>query len=177
MQRRGFTLIEVLIASGILVMATGAVLRVGQIAVQSEDHALERIRAYRLVEEGFEIVHQMRDSTRVDRSVNTWDGFFPANDVSVVPVWDPLDERWQLVAPTEDNRAADVIDGVPYERTIIFSEIPADMPPVETLSGDNFSAADLAGQARRVTVRVRWENFDEKFEISADSLLSDWQAL
>lgn len=170
---RGFTLIEVLIASGILVVAAGAVLRISQVAIRNEDQALERVRAYHLVQEGFEIVHQIRDSIRLDKTVNRWDAFLPTDDSSYAARWDSVSGRWVL-EPAGTTVDEHELDGIKFIRSIVVSVPPTDLLPIKNEAGETVTT-DWRDVARLVTVTVSWESQGQTMKVSGKTLLTDWQ--
>lgn len=184
----GFTLIEVLVASGILVLAVGSVVTIGRAAIQAQDIAMERTQAYELAQEGLEITRQIRDTAVAQESIGgdalpNWDERLPVIGQPVGLVWDDLGQRWRFTTssvadPVVRNGIEEVIlgDGATtthFFRTIEFLASPA-LPGV----GDPLAPLDSAAiqaNARRVVVTVRWQSLGEDHEVSATTLLTNWK--
>lgn len=165
----GFTILEVLVASGILVAISGAMLTAGRASIRSHDLALERSQASQLLQEGFEIVRQMRDTNYLDGSGNAWDsGLTTGADLQ--PVWDPDNRRWQLVTGPETVQ----IDGttaLTFTRSIRID--PAtNLTPIKPAGGA--PDIDPAQLARKVTVTVTWESQGQTWSETGMTLLTDW---
>lgn len=181
----GFTLIEVLIASSILVMVTGAVVGLSRVAFHSQDLSLERTQAYHLVQEGLEMVHQMRDTQTVSQTTDFWVNLFGACDRTLAtcsPAWDSQLGRWRLVdgSSTElgihNGTELIDIDGLQYRRAIRI--LPA--PELPRLSGSSASLSANDSQTivsegmRRIQVEVEWDDRGIVRKLVGETYLSQW---
>jgi len=178
----GFTLIEVLVASGVLALAVGAVLQVTQVAVHNQDLSLERVQANQLITEASEIIHQVRDSATRDGVVNlAWDEGLPENGAVAAPVWSPTTRQWEFVSNHLDARVTDGIQlielsGIEFRRRIQFSEPPVALAPLIDDSGDPASVA-VAEHLRKVTIEVSWQSHGEEWVVTGETLIGNWQGI
>ncbi len=191
--RSGFTLIEVLVASSILVVTTGALVSLGRASLRSQSLAYERSQAYQLVQEGFEVVRQIRDTTSIDATLtngipNSWDSSFPvlaSQGSTVGPIWDGFDRRWRLVENSTGTDAAItagvetiVLDGLNFRRTLTFLPMPDQYDQLVPLTG--VSGALTTGfhdSARLIQVAVTWESQGEVWTVSGRTVLSNWKKI
>lgn len=180
--QRGFTLIEVLVASGVLVLAVGAVLQLTQVAVRNQDLALERVQANQLITEASEIVHQVRDTATRDGVVNAaWDDNLPADGVAAAPIWSPGTQQWEFVANHLDPQVIDGVQlielsGIQFRRVIRLSQIPSSWPSLIDDS-EGLSGAELADHLRKVTIEVTWQSHGEEWLVTGETLIGNWQGI
>lgn len=168
----GFTLIEVLIASTILALATGAVLSLGRTAIRSYDISFARSQAYLYVQEGLEIVRSIRDTSAVDQRLNDWLAVFPASLTSYQGRWDAILGRWQFAVGDEELSPAFQPE-LYYRRTIRFS-LPPTLPPLMTENGISLPTG-ISDNVRAVTVEVSWEENGQTQRVTGSTLLTNWQ--
>lgn len=183
----GFTLLEVVVASAILVFVSGAVLTVGRAAVRSQDLILERGQAYQLVQEGLELTRQMRDTMWIDEDpTNTWQTPFEEalEGAAVAPVWNETTAQWQLVTdhagnPEVDGGMQQIIlptnPGVVYFRTLHISEVTSSLPPLSTDQGGGISAAEIDDHMLKVESIVMWDSQGETRSVIGSTFLSNWR--
>jgi len=83
MKRKGFTLLEVIIAVFIMVVGTGAAFALIQQTLSATPVIKDKLIAAYLAQEGIEIIRNMRDSawlaSRGDPNVK-WDDYIPEGD-------------------------------------------------------------------------------------------------
>lgn len=65
-QRRGFGLLEVLLATAIFIVVIGSMVSLNQMAVRNAVLANHRTQAYNLAEDAIETIRQMRDTNWID---------------------------------------------------------------------------------------------------------------
>lgn len=167
----GFTLIEVLIASGILALVAGAVLVVSQAAIRSHDTALERSQGYQLVQEGLEIIHTMRDTSVQDREPGNWQTGFPSDTQPVHAIWDPTTRRYGILSGSEPI----VLGHTTFTRTYTFLE-PPNLPELTDQFGEPIAdQAVFEEQMRRVRVEVTWTSQNRLQTAQGTTMLTNWR--
>ncbi len=165
----GFTILEVLIASGILVTVSGAMLATGRASIRSHDLSMERTQASHLVQEAFEVVRQIRDTNYIDGEATAWNSGL-VTGVDEKPVWNPDIRRWQLV-PGEETVQVDGTTALTYSRTIRL-EPAANLAEIHP--GNAGTSIEPSQVAYKVTVTVQWQSQGQDWTESASSLVTDW---
>lgn len=166
---QGFTLIEVLIASGILVAVAGAVLSAGRASIRSHDLSLERSQASQLMQEDFEIVRQMRDTNDIDGQGSAWNAGLTTG-VDEHPVWNPDTQSWQL-APGSETVQVDGTTALTFDRSLRIE--PA--THLATIVDPNHPGTiDPSQVALTVTVTVAWQSQGQNWVETGTTLLTDW---
>lgn len=176
---RGFTLIEVLIGSGILALTAGAVVSFGRTAIRAHDLAGERTQAYQLVSEGLEIARQIRDTSYIDQEVNEWNSNFSAELESFSPIWDAATRRFKFiknnVAEPAISEGVETInlDGLNFARKVVFTPPPS---LFELKDSNNESIENgVSTNAIKVTVEVAWESYGNNWQVAGSTLLTNWK--
>ncbi|MEK7143092.1 MAG: prepilin-type N-terminal cleavage/methylation domain-containing protein [Patescibacteria group bacterium] len=139
---RGFTLIEVLLAAMILVVAIGAGVAVEKGSIKSGVLTRHRTQAVGLAQEGQNLVRSIRDSSILSSDPNIWVNLGGDNPSS--PSYklqeDIINHKWSLVDGNEQITfpANDMV----FTRDIIVARIP----PPENLT-------------RKITVKIGWTDY------------------
>lgn len=165
----GFTLIEVLIASGILALSVGSVLRMGQVAVRSQDVATERVQANQLITEVTEIAHQIRETNLQDGDSRTsWSFNLPSGNVK--PFWS--NNKWMFVyAPEEKiNLSNSSGTSIEFTRKVVISK-----PPTGRFA--DMSGADnnniLNNNLLQIKIDISWETHGQLWSSSVTTLIGN----
>ena len=135
--KKGFTLIEVLIACSIMSLITISVMSAATKGIQLSNRALKQVQANLLLEEGAEAVKSIRDD-----NWNTISSLSP--DTNYYLSFDTNTNKWFLVSnPTS------AIDGT-FTRVIVFSEVYRDNNDDIAETG----ALDIG--TKKVSITVSW---------------------
>lgn len=168
---KGFGLIEVLIASTIIVMTISSLTFVARGALTSTDRTQDRIQAANLAAEGIEIVRTIRDTNWIDRIPLTGWGNWVGSGFSLVTVGSSYkinysSNRFHLVK----NQTESInLNGSIFTRTIQVDSIE-DASSTGLMPGSN--KADLQKQAYKVTAKVTTPS---KAEINVSEILTNWR--
>jgi prepilin-type N-terminal cleavage/methylation domain-containing protein len=137
LKNKGFTIIEVLIASLIISTTMIAVMSATSSGIQLSERALRQVQASMLAEEGVEVVKIIRD--------NGWSSF---SGLSLnTNYYLSFDNNWRVW--TISTTPVDPIDGI-FTRTIMFSSVSRDS------NDDIASSGSLDSGTRKVRVTVSW---------------------
>ena len=116
--RRGFGLIEVVIASGILVIVAGASLALSNTVAKGNLVLADRTAANFLAVEGIEAVHQLRDTNFIDQNPSTiWNSGLDTGTYGLTPP-NNFTKKWQLASTPDTTR----LNNVDYTRSIKLSD-------------------------------------------------------
>ncbi|OGD65621.1 hypothetical protein A3F08_01095 [Candidatus Berkelbacteria bacterium RIFCSPHIGHO2_12_FULL_36_9] len=146
---RGFGLLEVVVASGILMIVIGSSVTLSRMAIKNSVISLERVQAYNLAQEGMEKMRQIRDSNWIDNNSSTqW------ND--------------QLVSKDETI----VLDNKNFQRVITISDV-SDSELSSYLESQGIT--QVSDSIKKISVRVSWQEYDLDWNVEIISYLSDWR--
>ncbi|MFA5927219.1 MAG: prepilin-type N-terminal cleavage/methylation domain-containing protein [Patescibacteria group bacterium] len=173
--KKGFGLIEVLLASVITAMMLGALISVGRVALASNQNALERTQAAYLAQQGIEVVRQIRDTNWIDGGTTSWDSLTGNTKLHTVDVAN-YKLRWDsgryLLEP-DLTSAGEIIDigGNSFRREIQVQNesqmgtlVPTDGSLTHYARGDS---------VLRVVVVVKFR--DGTKEVSVSEILTNWR--
>lgn len=189
MKQRGFGLLEVVLAAGILTLVVGAAIGLMRSSLRRADLSLQRTVAMNLAQEAIEAIRVQRDSTYIDRATNTWDATFSAFS----------SEDGTLAQAAPDSSFA-----LNFEETGLVSSVPLEQGTENLTRGDvaftreiyvtPFDESDtdaylrLAGFStsirnqttdaaliKRIHVIVRWGTLPTE-AVEMVELLSDWRS-
>lgn len=161
--RQGFGILEVVIASMILVTVVGAVVAMGSASVRGGITASDKTTAYNLVQECLEKARQVRDTAWVDTDPSTvWDSKIKETELSVLSECDDL-----TVGKPE----------VAYTRNVTVGPVawyaPGETPPTYGISAAN----KVPDNVVKVTATVKWIGENGEKQISGSTYLSDWKGI
>lgn len=174
--QRGFGLLEVVLASGVLAMVVGAAVGLVRSSLRRTVIGLERTVAMNLAQEPIEQLRSARDSVHIDGRVNTWtDGWGAAGTTSctgsIVDTQPACSFRvsydsqgWRVQGGIEEI----VVDGQAFQREVYISV------PSGTAASVGLSSGDDAELARKVHVIVRWDANTQAVE--AATILTNWRS-
>ncbi len=141
MKNKGFSLVEVLIGAGIILMATTSVLSAYSLYLRAAVSNTSNIQASLLSEEGIEAVKSIRDgswtSNIVPLSLNT--NYYLA--------WNSSSSLWTL------STTASSIDNT-FFRTVVFSNAYRDSS--SNLTASTTFGATIDSGTREITANVSW---------------------
>ncbi|MDO8443913.1 MAG: prepilin-type N-terminal cleavage/methylation domain-containing protein [bacterium] len=168
---KGFGLIEVLIASTIIVMSISSLTFVARGALTSTDRTQDRIQAVNLAAEGIEIVRSIRDTNWIDQTPATgWGNWVGSNLGNIVDSstsyqinYNNSTKRFYLLANQTESVS---LNGSIFTRTIVVDEVEG----TELMPGSN--QTDLQKQAYKVTAIVTTPS---KAEINVSEILTNWR--
>ena len=150
----GFTLVEVLIASSIIVVSVLAVMSAAVKGIELSNRALKQTQANFILEEGAEAVRIIRD--------NNWENISTLSvDTNYYLSYDINTNTWSL-GTTPVNQ----IDSI-FDRTIIISSVNRDV------NKDISESGDLDSGIKKVTINVSWNSNGENINKSLVFYLSD----
>jgi len=148
----GFGLLEVIIASGVLIMVITSSVALSRMAIRSNVVSLERVQAYNLAQEGIEKVRQVRDTNWVDK--------------------DPVTDWKTNLLPTTNPETVP-LNNKDFTRTISIADI------TDTELGTNlltYGITNTQDTIKKVNVTVAWKEYDIDWKIDLVTYLTDWKA-
>lgn len=174
--QNGFGIIEVLIASSIMMVVIFAMTATGRSALRGTTYLHERAQATYLAQEAIEQTRQVRDSYWLDDSnVTNFEEFTNyAVDSSKkwITFYDPTSSTFKIIASDASNNSIN-IDNLIFTRTLSFAPVtngdtimPAD---------GSFSNEARAQNAVKVTVNVEWQSSGQTKSISMSEILTNWR--
>lgn len=110
--QKGITLIEVLIAAGVLALIMGSTVALGRSVTRNQIITQDRAQALALTVEAAEIIRNLRDSTYVDQTQNRFNEFLASANCSNIKCdnleisWDSTQNNWFIesnVTPVDPN--------------------------------------------------------------------------
>lgn len=147
-RKKGFGLLEVLLAGVIIIMMMSALVIVARAAIQNSQYLQQRSQATFIAQEKMEMVRQIRDTHYIDQTNATqWDNWnwktdsSPTTPPTSPPLWYTVDDSGvqdyrflfrcttvntvlQNCLKTESwSTMLDVLDGTTYSSSIIFQKI------------------------------------------------------
>lgn len=136
--RKAFSLIEAVIASGILAMVAGASLTLGITVIRGSQTLADRTQALYLVTEALEVATNVRDTNYIDEDPSTgWNSGMGPGNYGVI--FDGA--RWKLSAAGANQ----LIAGTPFTRNIVIAN---------------------SGAGEVVTATVHWDSGRQKVMLS-----------
>lgn len=174
MRRKGFGILEVLLAGVIIITMLSALVFLGRSAINNSVYLQQRAQATYLAQEGMEIVRQIRDSNYIDGNNTTkWNTLRELNTgvgpgmIYQIGWTDQYSGRYFLI-PISDNPKNINIDGTDFTRTIEFAtaENLLTDPVISNFSGDK---NDIA---LRAIVKVTFDSFGEK-KVEVEELIAN----
>src|SRR3989339_1188950 len=91
--KKGITLIEVLIAAGVLALILGSTVSLGRSVTRNQIITQDRAQALALTVEAAEIIRNLRDSTYVDQTQNRFNEFLTSSNCANIKCKD-LEISW-----------------------------------------------------------------------------------
>ncbi|MAG12532.1 hypothetical protein CL630_01840 [bacterium] len=152
--KRGFGLIEILIASAILSVSLVTLTATTQIAFRIMKDSLERTQASFLSEEGIEVARTLRDIS--------WSREIAPFDVEVIlyPTFSAAENEWSLATTTTP-----IISNL-FTRTIVFDDVYRRDSDGEIVSASSTDPKTLDPDTRQITSRVVWDTPEKNVEVS-----------
>ncbi|MEK7096353.1 MAG: hypothetical protein AAB881_00135 [Patescibacteria group bacterium] len=179
--QKGFGVLEVLVASTIIITILGGLVTIGTMAINTNEKIARKAEATFLAQEGIEMVRQIRDTNWVDESAkNTnWDSLVLDNAGKIVrPDYttayylsqDCFDQKSGCIlqTATKDDKNRDVYGNITYTRTVKFEE-------VKDLTQDADRNSDLSktpANLLKVTLTVSWLTNQS---VTVSELLTNWR--
>ena len=179
--KKGFGIIEVLIASAIISTVLGGLVYVGKLALSTSVYMQERSSALGLATEGIEIVREIRDTNWIDGSnATTWKTLIldsAGNPVELVPdqsktyriTFHKLDANQGKYGLTQgDSERIVLVDSGTFMREIIIE------PAGDLIKSDSRLITDAAkgSDSFKVTCNITWG--DNK-KVSVSELMTNWR--
>lgn len=157
--KKGFGLLEVLLAGLIIIIMLSALVVVARAAISNSLYLQQRSQATFLAQEGMEIVRQIRDTNYIDGSNNTtWNAYDQAvptsGKINTAKFYgiDFASGRWKLLSKNDEASVASMtFSGVTYRRVITFSDTGSLVTNPALTTNPNFNAP-----AYRLKVAVTW---------------------
>lgn len=176
-KKKGFGLLEVLLASLVIIMVTMALSFLGRAAISNVSNLQQRSQATFLAQEAIEVVRQIRDTNYIDNVSETQWASMDYARPTVLPSTSPVSYHRQSTGTrlrlSDQTPYGDVsLGGVKYRVWITFSHIGDSniitSPSLLPNSSDN--TAIINSKAYNVKVEVRWG--DEK-KVYLSELITD----
>lgn len=142
--KRGFSIIEIVVAAALLSIALFALVGAGRLAVNILHQKTLEAEANFLLEEGVETIRILRDQG------------WTANIAPLVPAavyypaFDPIPSRWRIV-PSDPG----LIDGL-FTRTVIFNDVYRRNSDDDIIDVSSPDPKTLDPGTKKVTVTVSW---------------------
>lgn len=173
--QNGFGIIEVLIASSIMMVVIFAMTATGRSALRGTTYLHERAQATYLAQEAIEQTRQVRDSYWLDDSnVTNFEEFTNyAVDSSKkwITFYDPTPSTFRIKEADDSNSNIN-IDNLVFNRTLSFAPVTdGNIMP----ANGSFSNEARAQNAVKVTVNVSWQSSGQTKNISMSEILTNWR--
>lgn len=140
-KKKGSLLVEVVIASAIIVIITFAIVSAASKGIQLSSRALEQTQASYLLEEGAEVVKIVRD--------NNWTTFAALTlETTYYLVFDNASNAWSL---TTTPPMPSTIDEK-FSRSVVFSQVSRDATTQDIVVGSGV----IDTRTKKVVVTVSW---------------------
>lgn len=167
----GFGLLEVVIATGILTLVITSSLALSRMAIKSSVVSLERVQAYNLAQEGVELVREIRDSAWIDNNKDTtWNNVLGSEGNSGPYSLSNSFNHWILQLGQEEI----TLDSKQFKREIFIENVDPNSDVSSQLSDSGISNTN-GEQLKKITVKVRWEEYNSLWTINVASYLSNWR--
>lgn len=168
---KGFGLLEVVLAAGILVIVIGATVALGNVAIKNSVISQDRTQAYNLAQEGLEIVRNVRDNAWIDSDPNT-------TFASVLTNGGPYElvlnnGKWAL-SPTGGDGEKIILGKTEYKR-IVNIESPGGQVDGLLRNTYNIDNTENGLLEKRIEVTVEWQEYGVLWQVKSSTLLSDWR--
>ncbi len=164
--KKGFGIIEVLIASVVIVLIIGAVTSAGMSSLRSSTRLQRRGQAAYLAQEGLEAVRQIRDTNWVDG--NNLTNWATLENLSGDKKLSFASGRWGLVdMATADDLEKITIDGMEFKRKLTFEPTNDNLMP-------NITTEERSKNSFKFTVNVTWPG-GPSGGIIVSEILTNWR--
>ena len=195
---KGFGIVEVLIASSIIIMIVFALVAAGRSALRSAIYMHERAQATYIAAGGIEVLRQIRDSNWIDQYSQTSWSSFELVPISTTPMREAKDysssgvsygrlrfnnsstKRFYLdnISTTPLSGASSEViqvEGMDFKRTVTIAKINPSSPLLPNdLAGENNISKDI--NAIKVTSTVTWQgNLNQQEQLSISEILTNWR--
>lgn len=152
---RGFTIVEIIIISGVIALALAGILQLENASLKSRQAAELKIQAVSYSEEGYEALRSLRDGG--------W-------DANIAPLING--QNYYLVLSGGNWQAA--TDAPPplggrFTRTVVLSPVYRDG------NGNIAETGTLDADTRKATVSVEWSERGLPVNISSSTYLTNWR--
>ncbi len=180
--KNGFGIVEVMIASVIMMVVIFAMTAAGRSALRGAIYLHERAQAMYIAQEGIEQVRQIRDSNWLDDDAGTTFQEFidygveytADNTKRWVVSYDGALSNFDVASRAVDESNSIInIDGTEFKRTIIFTRVLSTDSMVP-LKGD-FNSTAKNQSVVRVTVNVDWLSNGINKNISVSEIITNWR--
>jgi Tfp pilus assembly protein PilV len=181
--KKGFGIVEVLIASVIIIMIVFALVAAGKAALNGLLLSEQRTQAYFLAQEGLEIARQVRDTNWIDSgdAKTNWNSFDYTNLIApiirnsrvyhITPYYDSSAPQRYYFPSTGATADSIILNGLSFTRQIQFQSISNILPGT---SPDVHKTENSI----KITVKVSWKwntvGSDNKFVYVSD-VLTNWR--
>lgn len=160
--RKCFTLVEVLVAMGMLCIVITTLLPIVTWLVTRSTYARYDTQATLLLQEGMEISYNLAASDWMEFTVNYPDGIYhPAVNVTVTP------NKWMLVTGEETGLEAR------FTRRINIEAICRDDITGEIVTGTCGTGSNLDEKSKYIVTTVMWKEKQNDKEIKSELLVTD----
>lgn len=169
---KGFSLIEVIIAVGIISFAFVGIMAVFASNIRMEMANRDRITASYLAQEGVEVIRQIRDNSW--REGETWDADIPEGNDQTLSLVDPnnLTQGWQLSSSGAANKQKIYLtEAGTYVQTK--NAVPSSFRETTFRRVVKIEKEPVDGHWIRATVTVYYGNSGNKVEI-ASYIFNKW---
>jgi len=176
-KKEAFGIIEVLIASAIIIVILAALTMTGRATLNSSSYLQERTQALYLAQEGIESVRQMRDTAWIDTDVNTNWGTIANLSGDYAVIYSQTISGF--VATGSANTGKNLtVDGTQFTRLLTFSSVGGLIPNDTSQSGGSVYASTGVAppNAKKVTATVTWSSVTGGDKsISVSEVLTNWR--
>lgn len=148
---KGITLIEVLIAAGVLALILGSTVALGRSVTRNQIITQDRAQALALTVEAAEIIRNLRDSTYVDQTQNRFNDFL-ASTGCVAKMCENLEITWDGSAQVNnwfiENQINNITSTLNEGDNLI--NIESDDDPLGEVIAVNIQTGDISDNTSRV---------------------------
>lgn len=153
---KGFTIVEIIIISGIIALALASILQLENMSLRSRQAAEAKTQAVFYLEEGYEVLRALRDGG--------WDANIASLGYDTEYYLVLIDGNWQVT-----NEAPPPLGGK-FVRTAVFSPVYRDEQGDITDSGGTPD-----GNTRKAAIKVEWSEHGAVQNISGSTYLTNWR--
>lgn len=149
--QKGITLIEVLIAAGVLALIMGSTVALGRSVTRNQIITQDRAQALALTVEAAEIIRNLRDSSYVDQTQNRFNEFLASSSCANIKCdnleisWDSAQNNWFI--ENDHNSVVNPVDDQPF-----LPNKESDNDPNGEVIAVNISTGDVSDNTSRVVV-------------------------
>jgi type II secretory pathway pseudopilin PulG len=172
----GFTIVEAMIAAVVISVGLIGVLTLCTMSMKLGRISLNRVIAANLAQEGIEVIRSMRDDIWLSGDLEPWDD--PPFNVTGgwddgIVFWNTLSDNWEWDITSSGYWAGARFYLDAQGRYIQYGSLPSS--GAATNFWRTIEIYDDLPNARRVIVKVKWDEGNKFYEIKVEDWLYSWK--